>query len=222
MNVRYSITGKRLIMRAPAGIPKAALMEHIGKMEQWAQQQFTENPRLHQHHQIRNWEDGETVQVGDRSYTLRIDHRETAGSTARMQADRVVYLRLSRDLSAAQTDKAVRTLLSRIIAKDFYPEISRRVLDWNKKTVNKPIAGIQLKYNHSNWGSCSGKNNINLSTRLLFAPKEVQDYVIVHELAHLAEPNHSDRFWAVVEKFMPDYREKEKWLKVNRSLCDFQ
>ena len=63
--------------------------------------------------------------------------------------------------------------------------------------LNNLIKGIFLKYNHSNWGSCSHNGNINLSTRLLFAPEAVQDYVIVHELAHLVEPNHSDRFWAL-------------------------
>jgi predicted metal-dependent hydrolase len=62
---------------------------------------------------------------------------------------------------------------------------------------------------------------VNLSTRLLFAPRFVQDYVILHELAHLIEMNHSDRFWALVERYMPNYPEAEKWLKVNRAKCDF-
>ncbi|HRI62460.1 MAG TPA: M48 family metallopeptidase, partial [Saprospiraceae bacterium] len=83
------------------------------------------------------------------------------------------------------------------------------------------IKSVNLKYNHSNWGSCSAHNNVNLSTRLLFAPQDVQDYVILHELAHLVELNHSDRFWSLVQGYMPDYREKEKWLKLNRSKCDF-
>jgi hypothetical protein len=91
----------------------------------------------------------------------------------------------------------------------------------NANTFQQPIRSINLKYNHSNWGSCSHAGNVNLSTRLLFAPRSVQDYVILHELAHLVEMNHSDRFWALVERFMPDYREAEKWLKVNRAKCDF-
>jgi predicted metal-dependent hydrolase len=55
----------------------------------------------------------------------------------------------------------------------------------------------------------------------LFAPKDVFDYICIHELAHLVEQNHSDKFWALVEKAMPDYMEKEKWLKENRGLCKF-
>ena len=101
------------------------------------------------------------------------------------------------------------------------PEITRRVIELNRKHFQKPVKGVRLKYNHSNWGSCSRSGNINLSTRLLFAPPDVIDYVIVHELAHLVELNHSPRFWNIVEKAVPDYRDKEKWLKENRNLCDF-
>ena len=62
---------------------------------------------------------------------------------------------------------------------------------------------------------------MNLSTRLLFAPKDVIDYVIIHELAHLYEMNHSKKFWNIVSQVMPNYKEKEKWLSKNGRLCDF-
>ena len=78
-----------------------------------------------------------------------------------------------------------------------------------------------MKYNKTNWGSRSTKNNINISTRLLFAPKDVQEYVFIHELAHFFEMNHSKRFWDIVGKIMPDYKEKERWLKINNAKCDF-
>ncbi|MCB0682671.1 MAG: M48 family metallopeptidase, partial [Saprospiraceae bacterium] len=65
------------------------------------------------------------------------------------------------------------------------------------------------------------KRNINLSTRLLFAPPKVIDYVIIHELAHLVEMNHSRRFWDLVAAAMPDYEEQEKWLKKFGHRCDF-
>ena len=78
-----------------------------------------------------------------------------------------------------------------------------------------------MKYNHSNWGSCSEKGNINISTRALFTPNDVLDYLYVHELAHLVEQNHSNSFWTLVQKAMPDYKEKQKWLKENGGKCKF-
>jgi len=118
-------------------------------------------------------------------------------------------------------NKSIRHLLSRVIANDFLPEIEQRVYELNQKYFQKNIKRVYLKYNKSNWGSCSSKGNINLSTRLLFAPSQVIDYVIIHELSHLIEMNHSPRFWKIVRDIMPNYEEQEKWLKVNGAKCDF-
>jgi predicted metal-dependent hydrolase len=63
------------------------------------------------------------------------------------------------------------------------------------------------------WGSCSGKNAIHFSFRLIYAPKEVIEYVIVHELAHTKHHDHSKAFWAEVAKFVPDWKVKRAWLK---------
>lgn len=63
------------------------------------------------------------------------------------------------------------------------------------------------------WGSCAGDNALRFSYRLLYAPKDVIDYVIVHELCHVLHHDHSAAFWSAVEGVLPDYKEKRKWLK---------
>jgi predicted metal-dependent hydrolase len=65
------------------------------------------------------------------------------------------------------------------------------------------------------WGSCSANGSLNFSWRLLLAPLEAVDYVVVHELVHTVFHNHSKRFWKRVEKIMPDYKERRKWLRRN-------
>ena len=80
---------------------------------------------------------------------------------------------------------------------------------------------LRLKYNSSNWGSCSSKGNINLSTRVLLCPLFVIDYVIVHELAHLIHQNHGEQFWNEVARVMPDYKVGEDWLKREGTFLDF-
>ncbi|WP_187648529.1 M48 metallopeptidase family protein [Nitrosophilus labii] len=70
-------------------------------------------------------------------------------------------------------------------------------------------------YTPRRWGSCSSKKNLNFSYRLIMAPKDVIDYVIIHELSHLTYMNHSKYFWTLVSKRCPNYIEYEKWLKDN-------
>lgn len=81
-----------------------------------------------------------------------------------------------------------------------------------------PLAGvtygqITIRSQRSRWGSCSGKGNLSFNCLLMLTPPEVLDYVVVHELCHRLEMNHSPRFWAEVERVLPDYRTRRTWLK---------
>ena len=76
---------------------------------------------------------------------------------------------------------------------------------------------ITIRAQRTRWGSCSGKGNLNFNCLLMLAPEAVRDYVVVHELCHRKEMNHSQRFWQEVEALLPDYRTPRKWLKDNGS-----
>ncbi len=89
------------------------------------------------------------------------------------------------------------------------------------KIHNITYNDLRITSAKTRWGSCSSKRNINFSFRLILTPKEVIDYVIIHELSHLKEMNHSKSFWNEVKKIMPDYKKYEKWLKKNWDLYTY-
>ncbi len=81
------------------------------------------------------------------------------------------------------------------------------------KEMGVAVKSVKITSARRKWGSCSGKDELRYSFRLLYAPKEVIDYVVVHELAHVRYKNHSSAFWNEVARFVPDYKTKRKWLK---------
>lgn len=98
--------------------------------------------------------------------------------------------------------------------------ISERVDIWKEKFgVN--VNGISVRSQRSRWGSCSTKGNLNFNWKLVMAPLEVVDYLVIHELAHLNHMNHSEKFWQTVEQHCSDYKQRDKWLRQNGPLLSF-
>lgn len=98
-----------------------------------------------------------------------------------------------------------------------YREQARRVLTektaYYAKLMGVTYGRISIRGQKTRWGSCSAKGNLNYNWKLMLCPEEVQDYVVVHELAHRREMNHSKAFYRIVEEILPDYRERMRWLK---------
>ena len=181
-------------------------------MKIWARQKILKHPEKFKLKPGKEYHDKDVFNVGKERHILNIEYKDKASSSAKLKGDDI-YLCLSSRLSKQEQNRQISTLLSRCVAHKRLPELKEKINSLNKKHFNQKINNICFKNHKSKWGSCSHKGNINISTRLLFAPDEVLEYVCIHELAHLIEHNHSKRFWALVEKAVPDYKEKQKWLK---------
>ena len=98
-----------------------------------------------------------------------------------------------------------------------YKELARtflheRVAYWNE-SYGFSYCRIAIKNNRRTWGSCSRKGNLNFSYSLLFLPRALADYVVVHELCHLKHPNHSRSFWSEIAKSIPDFQTRRRELQ---------
>lgn len=96
-------------------------------------------------------------------------------------------------------------------------ELAERTIELAQQK-NIVIHRIAVRNQRSRWGSCSRQGTISLNWRLIQAPVYVRDYIILHELAHVKEMNHSRRFWREVERLCPDFAEAERWLRRHSSL----
>lgn len=101
--------------------------------------------------------------------------------------------------------------------KNWYEDRAKQILparvEQYRRQLGETIGTVRIKNVKSRWGSCSSKRNLNFNWRLVMAPPEVLDYVVVHELCHLRQMNHSAAFWSLVEEILPDYKRRRDWLK---------
>jgi len=95
------------------------------------------------------------------------------------------------------------------LAKEILPQKVAYYAAWMGVSYGR----ITIRGQKTRWGSCSSKGNLNFNWKLMLFPEQIQDYVVVHELAHRKEMNHSRNFYRVVEEILPDYRERIRWLK---------
>ena len=94
-------------------------------------------------------------------------------------------------------------------------QILREKVERYARIIRVRPASMTIKSFKSRWGSCSDQGHIQFNWKIIIAPHRVVDYVVVHELCHLIEPNHSPRYWKLVEQVFPEYKECKTWLKEN-------
>ncbi len=220
-SIRVAMGQDAVLLRIPAWLSLRSQQIEIQKAKEWALQTFDQKPALLARYDRRSYQDGDQITVRGRDWRISISERERRTGSGKVTMTGHLHLQLPLDLDPMQRDDMIRKLLSRSLAAYYKPEITSRIHELNRLHFQEEIKDIYLKYNRSNWGSCSTNRNINLSTRLLLVPDEVLDYVIIHELAHLKEMNHSKRFWAWVEQADPHWRDHTAWLEEQGSLCEF-
>lgn len=195
---------------------------HITRFLTWLDNLEQKRPALFEALGQRVYRNLEIIHLYGDAYQIHINLVK-GQEKIRREGDKVLmYVKENRlDKEGNLCDEMVSKAMQRIFTRVYLPKIKEQVNDLNRQFFQEEIGAVRLKYTSSRWGSCSAKRNINLSSRLLWAPPECLHAVIIHELAHLKEMNHSKQFWNWVFKAMPDYKKHHNWLKQNGSQCNF-
>ena len=178
-----------------------------------------EKARLYRaYHQERQYHDGADFPYLGKPLPMRIfpeDDRD--GIRIRHKPDHFEVYLPTRQASDQSVLRQAFEIHYRRLAKAYLP---RRV---NQLAAEHGFSYNQLRIKHQKtlWGSCSGKRNLNLNMRLMMTPPEAIDYIIIHELCHLRELNHSKKFWALVESLCPEYDKWHSWLRENTQRLRF-
>ena len=192
-----------LIVRAPVYVDDETIERVVLKRKDWVEKNRNSILKRDPKFSTREFVNGEGFLYLGKYYKLTIvDEQETALKLGNGFC-------LSRDL--LPTARQVFILWYREKAHE---KISERA-EWYAQKSGFEYNNINITNAQKRWGSCSSKRNLNFSWRLIMAPLPVVDYVVVHELVHLEEKNHTKMFWNKVKMLMPDYEKRKEWLKRN-------
>jgi predicted metal-dependent hydrolase len=209
--VSIRITGAGGVeVRAPLTMAADEIERFVRSKGAWIESHLEKTTRKLEKRAAFSLDYGASVPLLGKSYMIEARAGNNIGYD-----DRCVFL--PPGLAADEIKQAV-ILLYRHVAKGY---IQDRIREFAPIMGVSPAA-IKINGAKTRWGSCSGKNSVNFSWRLIVAPRELVDYVVVHELAHIKAHDHSPRFWAQVEQVLPDYKTLRRRLKGVHEMLDAQ
>ena len=195
-----------LLVRAPKRATRAQIDAMLNKHADWIARKQAEVQAHRAQNPPRQFVEGEIFYFLGEAYALKFVDRD----------DPALLLDGSFQLARSEQDDA-KALFEYVYKKEARLIFNERV-NYYAKEHDFNVKKVKLSSARTRWGSCSSKGYINLTWRLIMAPLEIVNYVVVHELCHLRQPNHSSAFWNEVGKIMPDYKVRRKWLKENGHL----
>ena len=190
--ISLQVKDNTLIIKTPRNVSKKTLDDLINRKQEWIKQRAILN---FEEQSLRNREfiDNEKFYFRGNEY------------------------RLSLILGRKEAVKIAGGLL--LVTYIIDRSIDRKVLKLRTEELAKQMrvqpSGITVKNYISKWGSCTANNKISYNWRIIMAPNHIIDYLIIHELSHIIEPNHSKNFWHQVGKYCEDFPKKRKWLREN-------
>ena len=187
-----------LRVTVPRGGSRREAEQFVRRHQRWIRR---ERDRVQHEYAPREWMEGSEILLRGESVRISVDERD--GGRVLRYGDREI---------AVGTTLEIRPSIERDLRELAKQELAARLLELASAHDLSPGL-ISIRNQRSRWGSCARNGNIALNFRLVQMPADVRDYVLLHELMHIKQQNHSRRFWKLVESVCPAFREAERWLR---------
>ena len=194
----------RLTVRAPFNARESEITSFIKQKKRWIIEKQKKISALSNKHTPVEIKNGGNILFKGDNYTIKMSNV----SRIKISGENIIIPRGSKkEKVTAWLKKEAKKLI-------------RERLDIYAGIMGVRYSTLRISGARTRWGSCSGRDSLNFTWRLIMCPIQVIDYVIVHELSHITHKNHSPVFWTRVKKVIPDFKEQKNWLKSNRKLMD--
>jgi len=221
LNLTLKLNG-RIRVSAPKGLTLTQIHDFVVAQEEWIQAQLEKCQSYRRAHPKKEMKEGEEFPfLGER---LLLTYEPCAGKPAFKIRDGKLVCGVRREVWHCFDPNSPHPELLPSLGQ-FYKKVARELLSERaaeySNRMNLYPFGLSFRAPKTRWGSCSPKGRITFNWKLIFAPLEVIDYIVVHELAHLQFLNHSSKFWALVTAHSPNWREHRNWLRTHQFDADF-
>lgn len=189
----------KVVLKHPARVPKKQLEEFITEKKEWILSKLKDLPK--DIPKKLKFADGETTHIFGNPTTIHLGSKK-----------KVTFLEKTIQIpNIGNEDTRIRK--GKLALKELLLEKIKPIVEKTTTDLNTKVTKLSIKTMRSLWGSCNSKNQISLNLSLVHCPDSIIEYIILHEVAHTIEHNHSSKFWKIVESQNPNYKIAEKWLK---------
>ncbi|MDV8116350.1 SprT family zinc-dependent metalloprotease [Bacillus sp. BAU-SS-2023] len=200
---------------APNGLDKTFIVDKVKNKSDWIIKKLDEIEVLNNYRYIRSYESGDIFLYLGKEYMLEVlVDKITIGTSVSLENNKLIVRSNSNNKDVIQ-----RAL------KNWYTDetlgIVKERINYYKLFFEDTVTSIKIKDQKSRWASCTYKNEILFNLRCSMMPIQIIDYIVVHEMCHMEHRNHSKDFYLAVERILPDYKERVKWLKNNGVRMNF-
>lgn len=200
------VVGSKVVISVPKLLSDARIKDLLIKKSAWIKKKLIDHAQIPMP-KAKEFVNGESFQYLGKNYRLKV----IQGAEAGVKLNRG-YIEVTTKKSVKAADKMIREQLINWYMDLAIVRFKEKTFKYAKQlgVIPKSIAVRDYK---SRWGSCSVKGDISFNWRVILAPQQIVDYVVVHELCHMIEHNHSPNYWRLVNKVMPNHQECRNWLK---------